>query len=388
MDLLGRFYTKSNISDLLVNSLSSKEPKKILDLGIGNASLTISAYNRWSKAEYFATEIEQSKVDELTHKLSFLKIFQYDNLRPCLEPELKNRLGTIDLAICNPPYVKIADVTIYKDLFHQAECEKFVDIPQINSEIIFFAQNIALLKVGGELGIIVSDSLLTGKNYKIFRQILLSKFDLKSIIQLPDKVFSKTEARTHIVILSKRNSTKNTVNLYGVDADGELTEKISCFKKNLIERMDHQFHKIDLSIYTNQQTLSELNSKISRGKYTHKRLKELGEPYIHSNNILNSEFQESVTSNEPHSINAFALKGDIVICRVGKRCLGRVAQVTVNKVLISDCICKITVDKKYQNKVFKALKSEYGIKWINKYAHGVCAQVISKSDLMTLPVKL
>jgi len=230
MDALGRFYTKDFISNLLVNNLISSSPKKILDLGIGDASLTIAAYNRWQNALFFATEIENHKVIEIENNLTFVKVYNCDSLKPDLSKTLNIRFGSIDVAICNPPYISIKDKDQYKKLFRDAECIELLQLKRLTSEIIFFAHNLTLLKNKGELGIIVSDSLVTGKEYSLFREILLKRYDLRSIIQLPDKIFSKTEARTHILFLSKAKSSSNTCSLYYSDLNGKLSNKIDIQK--------------------------------------------------------------------------------------------------------------------------------------------------------------
>src|SRR5437588_12865527 len=117
MDLLGRFYTKDFVSNLLINSLKSNSPQTILDLGVGNASLTLAAYNRWNEAEYYATEIEEVKVENIKNNLSFINIFNYDSLKTNLSSHLKIKFGSIDVAICNPPYIKVENRNKYTKLF-------------------------------------------------------------------------------------------------------------------------------------------------------------------------------------------------------------------------------------------------------------------------------
>ncbi len=74
MDALGRYYTNNVISNLLINNFETKTPKRILDLGVGGASLTIAAYAKWTQAKYFATEIEESKTIEIEKTLSFIRV--------------------------------------------------------------------------------------------------------------------------------------------------------------------------------------------------------------------------------------------------------------------------------------------------------------------------
>lgn len=387
MDALGRFYTKDFISNLLVNNLISSSPKKILDLGIGDASLTIAAYNRWQNALFFATEIENHKVIEIENNLTFVKVYNCDSLKPDLSKTLNIRFGSIDVAICNPPYTSIKDKDQYKKLFCDAECIELLQLKRLTSEIIFFAHNLTLLKNNGELGIIVSDSLVTGKEYSLFREILLKRYDLRSIIQLPDKIFSKTEARTHILFLSKAKSSSNTCSLYYSDLDGKLSNKIDIQKSSLVDRMDFQFHFYLKTKFVSSITLKDIDAVIKRGSFTNKELKNMNVPSFHSNNFNLHDsiitFNEKV--NKKHSIYS-AKFGEILLCRVGKRCVGRLAFIEFGSVVISDCVYKISVNKKYQKVVWDSFTSQEGKDWLSAYAHGVCSQVISKSDLLNFPI--
>lgn len=387
MDALGRFYTTDIFSNLLVSNLKTITPKKVLDLGVGDASLSKAAYARWANANYYATEIETHKVKKIERNLSFIKVYNYDSLRPNLSAKLKIKFGTIDVAICNPPYIKVEKPKKYFTLFKEASCNGFIDLKRITSEIVFFAHNLKLLKRNGELGIIVSDSLITGKDFTAFRETILNEFDVRRIIQLPDRIFNKTEARTHIIFLSKTKVKNKICELYSSDETGKLSKKISVGKEILKARMDYQFHFAIKNYGTTNKTLNQIGAIIKRGKYSHKELKESRLTYFHSTDYKNHNakisFKAKVADENKHyAANA----GDILMCRVGKRMVGKVAFVNSGSVLISDCIYRITVPKKYRAVAWKLLSSELGQSWLKIYAHGVCAQVISKTDLQKFPL--
>jgi tRNA1(Val) A37 N6-methylase TrmN6 len=387
MDALGRFYTQDIVSKLLINNLSTKAPKKILDMGVGEASLSRAAYNKWSKADYYATEIESHKVKKIERDLSFIKVFNYDSLNPNASAKLKIKLGSMDVAICNPPYIKVTDKRKYTNLFNSINCEDFTRLRKISSEIVFFAHNVSLLTKDGELGIIVSDSLITGKEYKIFRETILNKFDVSKIIQLPDNIFNKTEARTHIIFISKAKSTELNCKLLSATLTGKLSSPVVVPKSELCERMDYKFYEGSEHVRKSKHTLQSIGASITRGKYSFSELRGKRISYFHTTNFkdhgINIKFIKRLSVKHKGII---ATKGDIVMCRVGKRSVGRVARVRDGKAILSDCIFRIRVEEKYQKGVFQSLSSEAGKKWLKKYAHGVCSQVISKSDLEKYPI--
>jgi hypothetical protein len=244
-----------------------------------------------------------------------------------------------------------------------------------------------LLKNDGGLGIIVSDSLITGKEFRIFRETILKEFDVRRIIQLPDKIFNKTEARTHIIILTKSKSTQTTCELFQSSIKGKLSKGISINKTDLVERMDYHFHKKKLIPKTGIITLKDIGVEIKRGRYSYKELREKNISYFHSVHFKyrsqTMNFRSKVSRN---NIKYSAQPGDILMCRVGKRIVGKVALVNSGNVVISDCIYKIRVPKIYARIVFNSFLSPKGQKWLKGYAHGVCSQVISKSDLENFPL--
>lgn len=387
MDALGRYYTNDIISTLLVNNLKTSKPKRILDLGVGDASLTIAAYSRWEKAKYFATEFEPKKATEIEKKLSFVKVLNCDTLQPNASTKLKVKFGSIDIAICNPPYVRVENKEKYNRLFKSVDCKNFSNLKKVTSEIVFFAHNLKLLKHDGELGIIVSDSLITGKEFKIFRETIFKKFTVRRIIQLPDNVFNKTEARTHIVFISKTKSANKTCELLASNIQGELSEKLIVANNLLIDRMDYQFHGANIHAKTGTKTLKQIGAVIKRGKFSYKELRQSKLSFFHSvhfkENGVNICFDKPVAKKH-HSYSA--KEGDILMCRVGKRVVGKVAIVKFGRVVISDCIYRITVPKSYRYRLLKSLRSEEGKAWLHAFAHGVCSQVISKSDLENFPI--
>jgi type I restriction-modification system DNA methylase subunit len=387
MDALGRYYTNDIFSTLLISNLETRKPKRIVDLGVGDASLTIAAYARWDKAKYFATEIEPKKATAIEKKLAFVKVLNCDTLQPNASNKLKVKFGSIDIAICNPPYIRVENKERYNGLFKSVGCKKFSNLPRITSEIVFFAHNLKLLKQDGELGIIVSDSLVTGKEFKIFRETIFEKFNVRRIIQLPDNIFNKTEARTHIIFISKTKSINKTCEILNSNISGELSKKIIVAKHLLIDRMDYHFHSANIHSKAGTKTLKQIGAVIKRGKFSYKELRESKLSFFHSvhfkENGVNISFDKPVAKKH-HSYSAN--EGDILMCRVGKRVVGKVVIVKFGRVVISDCIYRITVPKRYRQVLLKSLRSEEGIAWLHAFAHGVCSQVISKSDLENYPI--
>ncbi len=392
MDTLGRYYTEPAFSDLLVNNIFASNPSTILELGAGGGGLLRSAHKKWEQASLIAADIDKKSISKISRELPFVKIHHLDSLHPNLSSELKIKVGSIDVAICNPPYLKIPKDEKYNSLFELSKLDDCKELRMITSDIVFLAQNLSLIKEKGELGIILPDSLLTGYDFLNLRKSIIENHSISSVIELPEKIFAKTEALTHILILRKGEETNAEVSLCKADFRGNCTDQISIKSDSLIERMDFKFHKYRKKTkpknLNKSVKLSDLNPVIKRGKFSHAELKSKDLPYIHTTTLVdkkpNLRFTSKLSKDFPGNVKTQS--GDILLARVGRGCIGKVSMVKSGAVLISDCIYKIRVPQEYRTMVFEALASKRGEEWLKAMGHGVCAKVISKKDLESFPL--
>lgn len=389
MNDLAQFYTKDKISKLLLSKILVENPNKILELGVGNGSLFREAKIKWKNSEIIGADIDKFNILNLRKEFPKTKFYVINGLSSNLNSKLKIELGSIDVAICNPPYLSIKKNDEFAQILKKSKLGNIEEYYQITSDLIFLAQNLLLLKENGELGIIVPDGLLTNHYFNIFRKNLIENYLLKGVIELPDKIFSKTEAKTHILIIKKTSENYNTVPLYLSDFNGDIVQKINIKKKLLIKRMDYNFHIWDYLKINNGATLLDLGVQIVRGSKSKKELSISKEKFIHTSD-LNQNFisKKFAKIKQIETVNKYAETGDILISRVGKRCLGKMLYVESGRILFSDCVYRLRVPEIYRTQVISSLISQEGQKWIKAYAHGVCAKVISKSDLLMFKIKL
>lgn len=389
MDFLGRYYTRELFSNLLVNQFSAISPSTVLDLGAGGGSLIKAASLRWQNADFYAADIDNGSIKKINNELPFVKIINADSLSSNIAKKLELTVDSVDIAVCNPPYLRIEDKKKYFSLFEEANLNHCVNLKKVTSDLIFLAQNLRMLKKGGELGIILPDSLLTGYDFKILRESLLLNHSVKGIIELPKNIFPKTEARTHIILIEKGLKANNYTPLYISDKNGNCYDQIDVSSNNLCHRMDFSYHKWTQikDINKNSKTLLQIGCEIKRGKQTHSELKLHGKPFIHTTDLRPSckvIFPKSIKYKNDRLV--FASTGDILLARVGRGCIGKVSLVKSGRGLISDCVYRLRIPKVYRNAVWNSLTSKTGQDWLRANSHGVCARVISKTDLLNFPI--
>jgi type I restriction enzyme M protein len=367
MDKLGRYYTADAFSNLLINQFSNETPKSIIDLGVGGGSLIKAAINRWVNASYFAVDIDKKSIFNLQNELPFVNSFHLNTLQVEISDKLKLPKGAADIAICNPPYLKIKNKVSYDSLFDEAKLSQCKNLKILTSDMIFLAKNLQLLKDNGELGIILPDSLLTGKDYIHLRSAILKEHNLKAVIELPERIFSRTEALTHILLIEKSGESKSKTPLFLADKTGQIIDEIEVRSSLLNERMDFKYHLFNK---------------------THKELKDSGDFFVHTTDIISKKANQALKNHvKKNSKYLLTQKGDILLARVGRGCTGKVCLISRGKAPISDCVYRIRVASKYRYKVWNSLVSDMGQNWLKANCHGVCAKVISKNDLLRFPLK-
>lgn len=389
MDKLGRYYTADTFSNLLVNQFSIDEPRSIIDLGVGGGSLIKAALNRWEEASYYVVDVDKTSILKIQNELPFVNSFHLNTLKEEVSVKLSLEKGDIDIAICNPPYLKIQNKISYDFLFEEANLLDCKQLKILTSDVIFLAKNLQLLRKHGEVGIILPDSLITGKEFIPLRNAILKEHNLKAIIELPEKIFTKTEALTHILLIEKNGFTNKKSPLYLANKLGQIIDEIEVDKDSLFERMDFKYHswKKKTKFSKEHKLLGDLKVEIKRGNFTHKDLKATNDYFIHTTGIINKKVNQSLKNT--FNVNnkcLFTQKGDILLARVGRGCTGKVCMISRGKVPISDCVYRIRVSKKYRMKVWNSLVSTEGQSWLQAVSHGVCAKVISKKDLFKFPL--
>jgi len=257
----------------------------------------------------------------------------------------------------------------------------------VTTEIIFIAQNLRLLRVGGELAVIVPDRLATHHDYSDLRHALLENHGLHRVVQLPDQFFSRTEARTHIFYLCKSQKCPDAIALSGALPGGELLPEVFISSRDAIERLDYSFHSGLQGGVSGQPTLFSLGAGVIRGALTHRQCKEQRMAYFHTTDF--KRFPDGAVSYPEYGDlpeRWVAHPGDILLPRVGARCLHYAARVVSGTPILSDCVFRVRVPPEQHDAVWRALTAPQGIRWRQLAAHGVCARVLSKQSLLDMPL--
>jgi type I restriction enzyme M protein len=389
-DRLGRYYTNKVVSDLLIRSMNLDSPSSILDLGSGNYSLSNMAKSTWENATIYSVDIDDKKFNNSAHN-------HQHYLGDALDHNLSELIGigleTFDAAVCNPPYIRPSWKEHFKTILEDAKLDSLLSASNvIGADILFIAQNLRFLKTNGRLGLIIPDGIISGKRNSKFREVLISNHSIEKVIELPRKIFDKTDAKAHILILTKLGKSPEKIELSRLNDDGGLAESLFISTDEAICRMDYSYSLANRNLNTqNSLKLSECVEAISRGNISSSEIRKLDIKIFHStcfggNQLVNQSF----SINEPELLKhvTHAKKDDILLCRVGRNAHKKVATVQNDYVHISDCIIKITPKVEFRRALLCFLLSDAGSSALQSITHGVGASHFTIDDVKNIRIPL
>lgn len=384
MSEFAQYYTPSDYSEHLIGLLAqatSGKVETVFDLGAGRGELLAAARVYWPKAQLYGVDIDRGNVAAMRNRFPKARCLTADSLRFNLPSKLGLDEASADIAVANPPYGIIQTGDEVLRVLRQVELDCVVSHKRINREIVFLAQNLRLLRKGGALVAIVPEGLGSCLHYGELRAALMQKHGLFRAVALPAKTFLGTEARTLALFMNKGMVSDS---LEWMSVNGDL---VNLSLDQVRQRLDGDFHRLSC---TTKTTLGDLLVDIRRGKISHADSRLLKRAVFHTSDFRKHSTGMARLSTELTSgVNEIAAKkGDILLARVGTRCIGQVVWVKSGHALLTDCVFRLRAQPDLQDRIYTSLRSKIGQNWLHTAAHGTCAQLISKRDLLNFPVDI
>lgn len=390
-DPLGRYYTSSIVGRTLVREMKLNSPDIVMDLGVGDGMLSIEAAKLWKSARFVTVDIDkQIKKNNIVNNYHHT----HDVLNSQLHTKIGLTLGSVDGAICNPPYIRTHWRKDFAVILEDAGLSGVLpSIGDVGADILFIAQNLRFLRSSGRLGLILPDGILAGEKYTKLRRVLLTQHRIERVIELPRRIFKKTDAKAHIVILTKKEQTDEPVIVERMGADGSLSSRLYIPISTAIRRLDYSY----LVSQTPQKSslnyrLNDVCENLSRGQLSSIEVRRSSIKIFHSTDfppitdndcpaVPNKFILTKIESAKLNTVIAQA--GDILICRVGRNLERKICYVHKGYVALSDCVYKLQVEKKLRKEIRDYFCGEIGQLRLSALSHGVGAKYLSKDDLLS-----
>lgn len=255
----GQFRTPRHIIRMIVELMSPSPKDYICDPAMGSAGFLVEAV-KYIHEEYHTQVMDTSN---LTHmQTSMINGFDTDQtmlrigamnllLHNVREPNLAWRDSLSEqnddrscytLIMANPPFAGSLDKgNVNKQILSYANTTK--------TELLFIAQFIRSLEIGGRCASIVPDGVLFGTStaHKAIRKELVDNQQLRAVISMPSGVFKPyAGVSTAVLIFTKTNcGGTDKVWFYDMKADGfSLDDKRSPIAQNDIPDVVERFHHL------------------------------------------------------------------------------------------------------------------------------------------------
>ncbi len=235
----GQYFTPDIIVDLCISLLEPNSKFKILDPAAGSGGFLFRYLEKLENnidttklQEFIENNLYSFEISKKIHSILNLKFllrykkipnsFNIDSLKHVDKYE-----NFFDIIFTNPPFgtkAKIIDKEILQNFdlgyFWNDNSSGFKPSDNLRKnqtpEILFIEVCEKLLKPGGKVVIVLPNGILENSSLRYVREFILNKFNVISVVQLPQETFSPTGTgiNTSVVILQKKDVRKKQQNIF------------------------------------------------------------------------------------------------------------------------------------------------------------------------------
>lgn len=389
---LAQYFTPPKLAASLVARL--KGAGSVLELGAGDGALIAAALRRFPEAHITAVELDSALLPALRARGPLARVARADVMNAAA---LKRTLGDqrFAAAIGNPPFGEAPSVRASPVL--RAQFPSTDRGGWIRRDVVFVWESWERLMPGGTLAMIVAAPLICDPVFQPLRQHLarnsarLEIFQLDDDAQVVGDVFEGVEVHTFLLVAQKRKTRQGRdVLLHRCSTDGVPLASTAITRADAARmRWDFQFHDLLKKFHVPSGavlTLQQAGAEVSRGSRSHSIFAHHGTTHVHTNNFGDGTTRLRLKGNSIDASIKHARKGDILVPRVGSRCLLRQAVVISGTAPHTEAVYRIRVERQYQGRVLRALESPFGVLWRRVHARGSCALHLTVDALLSMPL--
>ncbi len=361
-----------------------------LELGSGNGRIAQACLDTCNPSSYVGVELDKRLLRDSPNdtRASFL---HGDVLSPS---QLSSLLG--DQQFCriigNPPYgMQALDPDCQGRL-----AELCPGIPQIADwvqlDLYFMLESLARLKRPGEAAFIVGAPIAEDGRLLAFRRALIQAASEVDCFELPVDVFDKKAEVQSFLLIARFGSSKLRMVRLGrmVGAGLELVAERFVSPELGMQRLDLAFHEfLDHSAALRSKpgfrSLEELGATVVRGSRTRAQFDALGIMCFHTSDFPQVGAEVRFGKGRDHGFQT-AAANDILLPRVGTRCMDRHALVVRGQRHYTEAVYRLRVPARYHQRVTDWVLSDAGASWRQAATKGSCAKHITVATLLEMPV--
>jgi hypothetical protein len=290
--------------------------------------------------------------------------------------------------VSNPPYGMLALTEAQRLKIKSSVLAPPTHGKWVRGDAAFLARAWELANSGVALAFIVTAPIASGREYSHLREKLVKGLRNLTITQLDERTFPGAEVRAFLVNGVRGMNRPRKVLLRKADITGQIVDEISISHGDALKRLDIEFYRacerLGLANNSTLTTLGDVGTSIVRGSLSRNEFEKRGVGAFHTTDFArNGENVElSYAASSFHSASA----GDILIPRVGSRCLTRHARVILGEGPFTDCVYRLRSSSIAQDRIWKTIASSFGCEWREAHASGNCARHLTQATLLSMPL--
>lgn len=259
------------------------------------------------------------------------------------------------------------------------------------AEVQFLARALVTMRqVGGRVVFILPIGFADGDVYRRIRTILMREYQLVKCIEIAAGVFADTEARTVVLVIDADHQENFETEICEIK-DDDLNPKV--ILKAVLEpgcRLDARYHKAMKNTPIGGPQLRDLLVTVDRGIYSRKQAENLKIQVLHTSDLGKAKNQ-CLTDIGKRSDNILstvitARKGDILLPRTGSRVKWTPVMIDSGEAPITDHVFRIRAPKSVRDLVYRSFCHPAFMGWLEGTSKGVCATVLTKRELLQMPI--
>jgi type I restriction enzyme M protein len=404
--MIGQFFTPEIVSQTMFRMVGVRPNQRAIDPSCGDGSFLRTAPD--------GLKLFGCEVDPKFAALSEAIVPEGQFIHGDALTALVNFWGTFDLVIGNPPFRAQASLEKRSEVL----CGYDLGAGRSSQclEVLFLELFLKLAKVNGRIAVILPDGPFSNKPFKYVRDWLLCRAHIEAIISLPRGIFSKTTAKTNILIAKKlplsSQAYREPTGLFVCEKLADLMPtRLTVWRKKdsrwkSVVLADHEDWRPEALNESADQTISTVRLgdlfrlRTGYAAYGGKReLLDVNGPdrtiLIRAKNIspdgglrLEKDCAFIRTCGQMYCEESMVKAGEILFVRVGAGCYGRTALIhECLEAQADDWIHILTPVVKVDAKgIIEWFNSESGRAAVRKLAKGVGTLSVSKKSLAELRV--
>lgn len=386
-DALGQHMTPATIAKLVARFVPSTV-RVAIDLAVGDGALLRVLQARKSPVTLLGIDCDSYRLEQARAADVPIQLRHADGLEFPL-PRWKHLQRSQLVILGNPPFLPVdpnGEHARWQEL-------AFSDVRSRHGvrrlEMSFLSRALVEARQRGGLVVMLMPSpIAAGLLYEPYRRSLLSNFRVQRVVTIDDMRYRDTEASTVLLAIDASRAGGRHVAIDRFSPTDGLT-RVYRGPVEPGQRLDAGFWSaIDLH-RTGAPTLEQMGVDVTRGRYCKADADRRQHRVLHTTDL--SRHQGS-TIHLPDRIgrsfhdDVLAEAGDILLSRTGSRVRWEPVIVASGIAPITDHVLRIRAPEPVRDRVARSFQHPAFPMWLESVTKGVCASVITKRELLQMPI--